>query len=550
MSDAPVTPACRHRRFRPFATTIVLLSLFLMAAHCATAEELLDETNAITIFAFDDQTIPYSQNLRLEMRQPVRHPENPVIERGPAGSVDAFAVQFYGSVIRDGDRFRMWYVAVGDKADRTRSASARWRPAYAESSDGVHWTKPNLGLVAYAGSTANNLVRLDPPGLGMVNLKVLDDHTETDPARRYKITTHAYFRDKRRLGTLAPFVSADGLTWQQATPATYVNGELSKDDLVLPGVHFEPCGGLYQWDGYYFICGQNAMNAPRSYQGRITRMYRSRDFVNWFPTSHVGFVRDVQHGSWGPGRSLEGEQCHEGISVWNRRNVLLGVVGLWHGATEWKNIRVDLGFVLSNNGLHFREPVHEWVFLNRGPDGTWDQGGLLQGQGFENVGEYTYIYYGAWDPRCTGQPKAQPRGGVGLAVLPRDRFGDLVVELAGKGTGDYQLQEIDSEFVTSAIELPKAESHRFTLNAAGLGPDAALRIDLLDAVETPLPGYSGDDAALVRQDGFQTPIEWNSRVDLTDLPDRIRLRVRFEGEKNTAIRFSALSIWPAVSSPD
>jgi len=67
--------------------------------------------------------------------------------------------------------------------------------------------------------------------------------------------------------------------------------------------------------------------------------------------------------------------------------------------------------------------------------GPGDQGGLLQGQGFENIGDQTFIYYGAWDPRPTGRVKTPPRGGVGIAVLPRDRFGDLVVEEAGKGRG-------------------------------------------------------------------------------------------------------------------
>ena len=80
-----------------------------------------------------------------------------------------------------------------------------------------------------------------------------------------------------------------------------------------------------------------------------------------------------QHTLLGPGRSLEGEQCHEGISVWNRRNILLGLVGFWHGAKEWKDITVDLGFVVSNDGRNFRQPVEERVFLKHGEDGAWDQ---------------------------------------------------------------------------------------------------------------------------------------------------------------------------------
>lgn len=521
---------------------VIGMSVSISSAADQPTAALFDETACQTVFAFDQVSIPYSQNLRLEMRQPTKHPANPVVPRGKSGTPDSWAVQFYGSVIRERGKFRMWYVAVGDDRNEIKVPSARWRAAYAESDDGVTWTKPNLGLVEYGGNKNNNLILTDPAPLGFVNLKVLADSDDPNTEHRYKISTHVYFRHNTRLGTLAPFASADGLRWKMLTDAKTINAELAKEDLVLPAIHFEPCGGLYKWDGMYFVCGQNAMNATRPYHGRVARMYRSPDFVHWSPTSNIGFVRTIQHALLGPGRSLEGEQTHEGISVWNRRNVLLGVYGRWHGAKEWKDITVDLGFVVSNDGLNFREPAHEWTFLKRGEDGAWDQGGLLQGQGFENIDDQTLIYYGAWDPRQTGQKVMPPRGGVGIATLPRDRFADLVVEEAGKGPGDYQLPVIQSEFITAAMPLKANIPHRFYVNADGLGTEAALKIELLGKDEKPLPGYSGKDAAVVRQSGFQTPIAWRGTDEVRDLPQQIRFRVTFEGKRNTDIRFSALYV--------
>ena len=81
---------------------------------------------------------------------------------------------------------------------------------------------------------------------------------------------------------------------------------------------------------------------------------------------------------------------------------------------------------------------------------------------------------------------------------------------------------------------------KFYLNADGLGDDAALRIELLDDLERPLPGYSGADAAVVRTSGFQTPIAWNGKTEVRDLPERIRVHAVFEGKRNTDIRFSAI----------
>lgn len=510
------------------------LILLLCPGH-AGASEMLDETKLTTIFAFDNVSIPYSQNLRLEMRQPQRHPGNPVLQRGAPGTPDAHGVQFYGSIIKDGTKYRMWYVAFDDK-ENSKSASERWRAAYAESVDGIAWIKPDLGLVEFNGNKHNNLLNMDGQAWGFVNLKVIKDESDPDPARRYKMSTHVYFRHNTRLGTLLPFVSAEGLNWTPVKAVKPVKGELKKEDLLIPGVHFEPCGGLYQWDGQYFITGQNALKGTQTYQGRVVRLYRSPDFTTWSQTSNIAFVRESQHVYLGAGKSREGEQNHEGISVWNRGNVLLGVTGRWHGAAEWKDVTVDLGFVMSNDGVSFREPQYEWTLLQRGEDGQWDQGGVLQGQGFENIGNQTFIYYGAWDPRHW--ENTPERGGVGIATLPRDRFADLAVDTSGEGPGDYQLPKVTSELVTASFPLKKPQ---FYINADGLGPAATLRVELLDHLERSIPAYSGANAALITQSGFQIPVTWQSNESL---PERVRLHVVFEGQKRQDIHLSAIYLQP------
>ena len=478
------------------------------------------------------------------MRAPEKHPANPVVPRGPAGSADAWAVQFYGSIIREGGKFRLWYAAASD-LPRPRPDVPRWRPAYAESLDGITWTKPKLGLVEHAGGKDNNLLPIDPPELSFLNLKVLHEPDDPDPERRYKMTAHVFFTKERRLGTLVPFFSPDGYRWKTARPVRPVLGtEIGKDDLFLHWTHFEPSGGLYKWDGVYYASGQNANVAVQPLHGRVARSYASGDFVHWTHASALNFARSVQHQLLGPGRSRDGEQTHEGISVWNRGNVLLGVHGIWHGAMRWAGVTIDLGFVVSNDGVTFREPAHEWVFIPRGADGAWDQGGLLQGQGFENVGDRTYVYYGAWDPRvhehATDGP---PRGGVGLVTLPRDRFADLRVEPSAFGRGDYQIpaDEAVAEFITAPVRTDRAGT-RFDLNVDGLGADAQLRVELLGPDLRPLQGYSGPRAAVVAANGFQVPVAWAGEAVLRDLPERVRVRAVYAGARREDIRFSALYV--------
>ena len=65
-------------------------------------------------------------------------------------------------VIRDGYRYRMWY--------RARAVEKPIYTAYAESLDGIHWVKPNLGdivpadLLVFEGG---DIVVPDRPGMGI-----------------------------------------------------------------------------------------------------------------------------------------------------------------------------------------------------------------------------------------------------------------------------------------------------------------------------------------------------------------------------------------------
>jgi hypothetical protein len=503
---------------------------------------VIDEAQATTLFAFDNVSIPFTRSLKLEMHAPEKYSGNPVLGRGKAGETDSWAVHFYGSVIRESNgKFRMWYVGTGDeRGQNIAHDTSLWRVLYAESDDGINWVRPKLGLVDYRGNKENNIVKLDP-FMGTINIKVLHEPEDPDPSRRYKMVIHAHWmKEKARHGTLAPYGSADGYTWKlladNITPDQHT--EMPRNQLLLPDVHFEPAGGLFKWDGFYYASGQNPIPTTRPYHARIARAYRSSDFVQWSQTSNLNFVRHTQHIAE-YGRNNEGKQTHEGISVWNRGNVLLGMYGQWEGAKVWPEITINQGFVVSNDGLNFREPAQEWLFLKIGPDGTWDEGGLMQGQGFHNVGDKTYIYYGSGDLRTWTAYKKPipPRGSVGLATLPRDRFGDLRVYDTGEGA---------SEFVTNDVAVKTKSPRRIFINADGLGADAVLKVELLGHDERPLKGYAGKDAAVVTRSGFQTPISWNGKEAIKDLPERFRIKVTFDGAKNTNIRFSAIYVHDAA----
>ena len=80
-------------------------------------------------------------------------------------------------------RFRLWYEAM--TADSTGDADTRL--CYAESTDGIHWEKPELGLIEFDGSRRNNIVmdgRLTH-GIGLHGVSVFVD-PNSPPEARYR----------------------------------------------------------------------------------------------------------------------------------------------------------------------------------------------------------------------------------------------------------------------------------------------------------------------------------------------------------------------------
>jgi len=113
-------------------------------------------------------------------------------------------------------------------------------------------------------------------------------------------------------------------------------------------------------------------------------------------------------------------------------------------------------------------------------------------------------------------------------------MGALVFDASGEGPGDYQMPKVTAELVTAAVSRPK---EGFFVNVDGLSEEAVLRVEVIDEVERPLEAFSGKNAALVTQSGFQVPLDLG---DVKKLPEKVRLRVLFEGAKRSEIRLSAI----------
>jgi hypothetical protein len=160
-----------------------------------------------TLFAFDDHAIPFRSNLDLTLLPGVKYSGNPVLKRGAPGAPDArWARLWAGTVLHDQGRFRMWYSGAGSIEEWMK---LQFSMLYAESDDGLNWTKPSLDLAPYRGSRANNRVGIDVPV--EMPAVIRDDGADVPADERYKM-----FTENLCGPAPAPFLaaSADGLRWK------------------------------------------------------------------------------------------------------------------------------------------------------------------------------------------------------------------------------------------------------------------------------------------------------------------------------------------------
>ncbi len=495
----------------------------MLTSYAATPIRVADE---LVFFAFDDHSIPLQDNLALTLQPAQKWSGNPVLTPGAAGAPDERSALFYGTVLEEEGKLRLWYMAGFHDPSGRRPLGCM---AYAESQDGLHWTKPNLGLVEWRGSRANNLcpVEPDPAGnlLGVMDyLAVLRDPDDPDPSRRYKLVFQkpAPAAALRRVSndprdaevyTMMTAVSADGLRWRIIAP----------ERLPIEQA-FQACS-LYKFGGTYYVAGQQLppwIWLPDGQPcGRALGVYQSPDFGRWSSARALGFVR----GRYRPMQSGEGEEVNSAAGVWNRGNVVVGLYGMWHGQAgswpnPWAKAQQDLGLIVSNDGLHYREPVADFAILPRGGPGEWDSKALLPAHAYINRGDKTLLWYGHWDCGRLGYLEA-----IGMAALRRDGFGYLARRHAG----------LEAHLITCLAQSD--EPLQLFVNAEGVTPAAPLRVELLDAEGRPL----ADAAGVVESSGVRQPVIWPAGETPRGLEGRpFRVQVSLLGGLGAEQRIYAL----------
>ena len=476
------------------------------------------------LFPFDGSSFPFSSRLRLQL-VPGKTPNigNPIVlRRGEAGSPDHHQARFYGTVLNVDGELRMWYLGEGGVGP----VHGGLRLCYAVSRDGVEWEKPKLGLVEFNGSTENNVVDLLGGRRGITEAPIIHDPDDPDPGRRFKIN----FESGTYGARFAVAYSPDGVRWTES-PSNPKGPALEQS-------------GLIKFNGCYYVNGQDGYLPSHYGAKRKMVTFASYDFEHWTQSGALSFRRDPI-----PPRQMatewnQGPEVHLGAGLWDRGNVILGVYGMWHGhpTADPHHVVMDLGLIVSNDAMHYVEPIPDFPLV----PSQWEAesvigggGALSQGQAMCNVGDQTMLWYGLW------------RGhDVRLATWPRDRIGSFEVynydqmdwlrarAVRAKETV-AMMDDVSPHCISCPIETGGSQT-RLHANVDGLSELTSLTVELLDEHFRPLPGYSGEDSVPLKVSGLREPVAWKGKAAVSGLKGAFRVRVNFLGVRPEDARLYAI----------
>ena len=445
----------------------------------------------------DAMVVEQRQNLTRAFHSAEKYPGNPVLradrpwERGGSYS----GPYLYGTVMWDQGKLRMWYHLHHHGA---------YYNAYAESADGLSWTKPNLGLIEYDGSTDNNLyltVSDDPDqippnrGSGQChNASVIKQPWEEDPQKRYALYCYGVDYRKARVA-----FSPDGLRWtfvaETAEKALFSSGD------VLNFFH-DPYEGRY-------VATWKSGNR----RGRAAGVAVSEDGLNWTtPVEGPVFVADDL--------DPDATQVY-GMPVFPYQGLYVGLPWIYnarwfkYGAyTDARMAEVekdspctmDVQLAWSWDLINWTRPPRRRPFILRGEEGEFDSGMIYTSRAPVQVGDRLYFYYGGWvGPHNSVDATAN----IGLATLRLDGFCSM------------QAGEEEGWLITRRERFCVP---RVTINAR-TAEGGHIAAEVLDTDNNVIPGFSRTDCVPFTGDSVRHVLAWKTAAlpaDQTEGDKKIR----------------------------
>jgi len=404
----------------------------------------------------------------------------------------------YFTVIQDGDQLRMYYRGLPE-AKHSLSTEVT---CYAESTDGIHWTKPNLRLFEVKGTKENNVILARHRACHNF-APFLDRKPGTSPDQRYKALG----------GTGAPgliaFASPDGIHWQ----------EMQQDPVITEGAFDSQNVAFWSESEGLYVCYFRVFKAGVRWISRCT----SEDFLHWsaplelspgpqprqhlytnqtFPYPRAPHIYLGTPTRFMPGRrALTKEQIRQ-----------LGTPKDWNYANDCADI-----LLTSTRGGSGLNRIME-AFIRPGSDPkNWTSRANYTAHGILQLAPDELSLYVSHN---LGYPTAHVR----RYTLRLDGFVSVQAPFSG------------GELITKLLTFSGSTlTVNYATSAAG-----SLQVEIQDPEGQPIPGYSLADCPEVIGDQIERVISWKGTSNLKPLAGRpVRLRFVLRDADLYSLRFAA-----------
>lgn len=439
----------------------------------------------------------------------------------------------YHSIFKDGDKYKMYYKAWQHEASSDLSNNHPLYCAYAESEDGIKWTKPNLGLYEINGSKDNNVVFVSgkSPNTGDFNIDAghpavfKDDNPNVPPDALYKAIVIGSGNGRG----LVAFKSPDGIHWTLLTDKPIItDGAFDSQNLAFWDSHRKEYRAYWR----YFSKGTE----DKRYVGvRGIRTATSKDFITWENQANVEYIDS-------PDEQLYTNQ----IKTYHRAPHLLIGFPARYIEREWSASMKALPELEEREKRRAKSQrygtalTETLIMVSR--DGEvfkrWNEAFLRPG--IERKGTWTYgDQYVGWHVVETKSDQASDAPdelsfystenywkGKGSALrrytLRLDGFVSVNAPMSG------------GELVTKPLKFDGSSLHlNFSTSAAG-----SVQVEIQDANGKPVEGYSIQDCPPVFGDTIDRVVSWKNGSDLSRLSGKtIRLRFVLKDADLYAIQF-------------
>jgi hypothetical protein len=425
----------------------------------------------------------------------------------PAGTVLPFDRPWEGrycgyiTIIPDGPLYRMYYRGHPvDAPDGSPSEST----CYAESEDGISWTKPSLGLFEVHGTRDNNVILSGFEPLSHNFSPFIDTRPGVAGDERFKAVAGTH-----KTGLIA-FVSADGIHWAKLRdePIT-TDGMFDSQNLVFCS-ESEQC----------YVCYMRTWSGGGFKGLRTISRATSDDFLNWTSPTQMTFGDTP----------LEELYTNQTLPYFRAPHIYTAIAARF---MPGRKVLSDEQFAALGGEGHYGQDCSDSVFMtSRGGtvyDRTFMESFVRPGMGLNNWTSRTnYAAYGIV-PTGDGEMSFYITRNYGQETCCLER---LVLRLDGFASVNAGYD--GGEMITKPFAFEGSGlSINYSTSAAG-----SVWVEIQDADGKPIAGFTREDADEIIGDEIERVVTWGGSADVSGLAGRaVRLRFVMKDADVYALRF-------------